>query len=37
MMSKSDSLFDFMENKALTTLEVFYNQKQDKFFAPGYE
>ncbi|MFP3975398.1 MAG: Glu/Leu/Phe/Val dehydrogenase dimerization domain-containing protein [Dehalococcoidia bacterium] len=35
MMNKSDSLFDFMENKGLTTLEIFYNQKQDRFLLRG--
>jgi hypothetical protein len=35
MMNKSDSLFDFMGSKGLTTLEIFYNQKQDMFLRRG--
>ena len=34
-MSKSDSLFDFMEGKGLTTLEIFYNQKQNMVLLRG--
>lgn len=34
-MYESDSLFDFMGSKALTTLEIFYNQKQDRFLLRG--
>ena len=35
MMNKSDSLFDFMGSKGLTTLEIFYNQKHDRFLLRG--
>jgi hypothetical protein len=35
MMNKSDSLFDFTGSKGLTTLEIFYNQKQDRFLLRG--
>ncbi len=34
-MKKSDSIFDFMESKGLTTLEIFHNQKEDKFLLRG--
>jgi len=34
-MNKSDSLFNFMGSKGLTTLEIFYNQKQDRFLLRG--
>jgi glutamate dehydrogenase/leucine dehydrogenase len=34
-MKESDSLFDFMGSKDLTTLEIFYNQKQDRFLLRG--
>jgi glutamate dehydrogenase/leucine dehydrogenase len=35
IMNKYDSLFDFMGSKGLTTLEVFYNQKEDRFLLRG--
>lgn len=31
----SDSVFDLMEKEDLTTLEIFYNQKEDKFLIRG--
>jgi len=34
-MKKSDILFDFMGSKGLITLEIFYNQKQDRFLLRG--
>jgi len=34
-MSKSDSLFDFMGSKSLTSMEISYNQKQDRFLLRG--
>jgi glutamate dehydrogenase/leucine dehydrogenase len=35
IMNESDSLFHFMGSKGLTTLEIFYNQKQDSFLLRG--
>jgi len=35
MMNESGSLFDFMGSKGLTTLEISYNQKQDRFLLRG--
>ena len=35
MMNRFDSLFHFMGSKGLTTLEIFYNQKQDRVLLRG--
>lgn len=31
----SDSVFDLMEKEDLTTLEIFYNQRENKFLIRG--
>jgi len=32
---KTDSIFDFMEQKHLTSLEIFFNHREDRFFLRG--
>ena len=32
---KADGIFDFIEKKDLTSLEIFFNHRENKFFLRG--